>query len=93
MPERYLKVKWPDEEIQNIYSPSSIIDQYFDPGDHMTVANFLKKSTEALNHASDRVQQVYGYACTSAMASIDSVAKKGTTIKDHTQEIEVLDIS
>jgi len=93
MPERILKVKWPDQKVQAIYSPSSIIEKYFTQGQKLTVSVFKMKSNEALNHASKRVEEVYGYACSSAMNSILEINKKAELIENDQLEVEIIDVS
>jgi len=93
MPERILIVKWPDSQQQKIYSPSSIISTYFNAGDQFEVQDFLNKSMEALQHASHRVEEKYGYACSSAMSSIEMVISKANEFSVENQgKVEVLAI-
>jgi len=92
MPEVTLVVKWPDEHLQNIYSPSTVIHEYFQAGQIMSVDEFLEKSTAALKHASDKVEAKFGFACTSAMASIDAVHKRSQFIEEKKSSVEIIDL-
>ncbi len=68
MPVTYVHIELPDHKKDQIYSPSSIIQEYFNPGEVLSVDTFLTICTKSLNEASERVRQKFGYACTSAMA-------------------------
>ncbi|MEM6738242.1 MAG: MSMEG_0570 family nitrogen starvation response protein [Bacteroidota bacterium] len=92
MPEVNLRVKWPDEHISDVYSPSTIVRQYFSSGDLMTVSDFVTKCTEALEHASKRVEEKFGYACTSARNSIHNVRQSAKDLKQDSL-VEILEIS
>jgi len=92
MPERTLLVRWPDDKEQAIYSPSSIVDQYFSVGDKLAKEEFVAKSTEALQQASKRVEEKYGYFCSSAMASIEMVKAVASQIAEENGIVEVLAI-
>jgi uncharacterized repeat protein (TIGR04042 family) len=70
MPERYVLVRWPDGGAQRIYSPSTVVEEYFTAGDRMPVGDFVARSREALTIASDRVHQAYGFPCGNAARSL-----------------------
>ena len=93
MPELTIKVKWPDQDIQELYSPSSVVEQYFEVGEKMTVSDFVNTGTEALQHASRRVEEKFGFACTSAMASIQHIVGKSKEGFEQEDLIEILDVS
>ena len=73
MPVTYVYIEWPDHKTDQVYSPSSIIKKYFSSGEELTIENFLTACTEGLEKASERVQQKFGYACTSAMAETQRI--------------------
>ncbi|MEV7086226.1 MSMEG_0570 family nitrogen starvation response protein [Streptomyces sp. NPDC093085] len=77
MPEMYVRVRWPDGEVQRCYSPSTVVEEYFTPGVAYTVPDFVERSRTALGIASERVRERYGFACTGAaeeLARIEGVA-------------------
>lgn len=76
MPQMYFHVKWPDDEHQACYSPSSIITRYFSAGQTYPLTDFVQISEEALNEASERVKATYGYYCSSAMDQLQSIKMK-----------------
>jgi putative flavoprotein involved in K+ transport len=72
MPEVYFRVRWPDGTVEQCYSPSSVISDHLSAGTEYTVADFMNRTRRALSQASRRVEQVYGYPCSRALAQIDS---------------------
>lgn len=73
MPEMHFTVRWPDESVSKCYSPSLVIKDYFEEGHAYPVAEFVDRSRTALNIASERVRQKYGYACSSAMDQLQRI--------------------
>ena len=66
MPETYFRVRWPDGQEQNCYSPSSIVTDFFKSNTEYDLAEFVSISERALAEASERVKQKYGFYCSSA---------------------------
>lgn len=75
MPERYVLVRWPDGPEQRIYSPSTVVEDYFRAGQRLPVADFVARSRAALTIASDRVEAAYGFPCSRAARSMAEIAK------------------
>jgi uncharacterized repeat protein (TIGR04042 family) len=75
MPERFLSVRWPDGQTQRIYSPSTVVEDYFHAGQTIPVAEFVAASRAALTEAGDRVAAAYGFPCSRAAASIVAVTR------------------
>ncbi|KAA1243129.1 MSMEG_0570 family nitrogen starvation response protein [Aquimarina sp. RZ0] len=73
MPVTYVHIELPDRRTDQIYSPSSIIETYFNPGDDLPIDTFLSICSEGLEEASERVRQKFGYACTSAIAEYQRI--------------------
>jgi uncharacterized repeat protein (TIGR04042 family) len=63
MPEVVLQLCWPDGEASRFYSPSTVIYDFFKPGDTMSIAELEQKGLAALEEASRRVRARYGFAC------------------------------
>ena len=70
MPERYVSVRWPGGASQRIYSPSTVVEDYFTAGQQLPVDEFLLRSREALTVASERVREAYGFPCGNAARSL-----------------------
>ena len=73
MPEMRFTVRWPDDTVTDCYSPSLIIKDYFAVGESYPAADFLERASTALNIASERVYQKYGYACSSALDQLKRI--------------------
>jgi uncharacterized repeat protein (TIGR04042 family) len=88
MPERYVSVRWPDGQTQRIYSPSTVIEDYFHAGQTLPVADFVAASRAALTIASDRVRAAYGFPCSRAAASIAAVTAGGARFEQGDVTVE-----
>ncbi len=75
MPEMHFVVRWPDGQAQRCYSPSLVIKDYFVPGESYAVADFVQRSRTALEIASERVRQKYGYGCGHASAQLEEIER------------------
>lgn len=73
MPEIHFKVQWPDGKQENCYSPSLVVKDYFSPGEAYSVTEFLSRSRESLQIASDRVQAKYGFPCSRALGQLRQI--------------------
>ncbi|TDU32759.1 putative repeat protein (TIGR04042 family) [Panacagrimonas perspica] len=75
MPEVHFRVRWPDDSVMHAYSPSSTIKDALRLGHPYPVAEFVAQSRAALEHASDRVAQRYGFGCGHAAAQIREIER------------------
>ncbi|MCP9848951.1 MSMEG_0570 family nitrogen starvation response protein [Cyanobium sp. Morenito 9A2] len=66
MPEVELDLVWPDGRTTRLYSPSTVILNYLSPGQIVSVRELQERGSEALEQASERVRDRYGFACTRA---------------------------
>ena len=66
MPEVIFKIKWPSGDIECCYSPSTSILNYLEAGKSYSVEDFVSLSSKALEIASQKVMEKYGFRCTSA---------------------------
>ncbi|WP_267422215.1 MULTISPECIES: MSMEG_0570 family nitrogen starvation response protein [unclassified Curtobacterium] len=78
MPEMQFAVRWPDGTESSYYSPSLVMHDFLDAGSTYPVDEFVRRATEALDIASERVRAKYGFACTSAMHTQESIALAAT---------------
>ncbi|CAN7579126.1 MSMEG_0570 family nitrogen starvation response protein [Caballeronia sp. LjRoot29] len=81
MPVMHFRIKWPDNREENCYSPSQVVSDFFTPGEDYPVDDFVSRAREALNIASERVREKYGFACSAAMdqlAKIEGQAERFT---------------
>ena len=78
MPEMHFHVRWPDGRREACYSPSLVVKDFLVPGESYAVDEFVEKTRTALNIASERVREKYGFACSSAL---DQLARIGAAAK------------
>lgn len=92
MPVTHLHIKWPDDTPEKIYSPSSIIGDYFEPGEQLPVSDFDQRISEALQAAARRVQQVYGFECTAARSELRKIKQEVEKYRrqSDTNQIEII---
>ncbi len=81
-------VRWPDGSQQEFYSPSLVVEDYLEPGGTYPVADFVKRSREALGIAGDRVEAKYGSPCSLAAASIASIERAAAAYTDGDVTVE-----
>jgi uncharacterized repeat protein (TIGR04042 family) len=76
MPSVNFSLRWPNGELQHYYSPSTIIYQYLKPGAYYSAGEFGQLIESALLHASQRVQQQYGFACSAALDNLAMIQQQ-----------------
>jgi len=64
MPEVCLMLEWPDGQVTEFYSPSTVVLKHLRPGDELSITEMGKVGFHALCQASERVRSRYGFACT-----------------------------
>jgi uncharacterized repeat protein (TIGR04042 family) len=82
MPEMRFRVRWPDQSESLCYSPSLVIKDFLEPGNSYPLEEFVSRSREALEIASERVRQKYGYTCSSAMSQLADIEAIATRFWD-----------
>lgn len=70
MPEIRFKIQWPDGSQETCYSPSLVVKDYLTPGQSYALEDFLERSRTALQMASQRVQDKYGFPCSLALGQL-----------------------
>ncbi|WP_350304652.1 MSMEG_0570 family nitrogen starvation response protein [Photorhabdus viridis] len=93
MPSVNFTVKWPDGELMQYYSPSTVIYEYLSIGQRYPSTQFLHQVENGLNAASERVQVRYGFACSSAMDTLTMIKRQakffGLSPEDQIEVIEM----
>jgi uncharacterized repeat protein (TIGR04042 family) len=82
MPAMRFRVRWPDQSTSLCYSPSQVIKDFLKPGETYELEDFLDRSRAALQIASERVRQKYGYTCSSAMSQLDEIETIAVNFSD-----------
>jgi len=75
----HFRIQWPDDSEAEWYSPSLVIKEFLNPGEAYELDDFVRRAGEALNIASERVREKYGYACSAAMdqlAQLEVIAER-----------------
>lgn len=76
MPSVNFHVLWPDGQSAAYYSPSTIVYEHFSVGAVYSQEEFASRVGAALDAASERVYQKFGYYCTAAMAEREKIDGK-----------------
>jgi len=66
MPEVHFRIRWPDGSTQDCTSPSRVVEQHLCAGAIYPAAEFLRRVDAAMDAASERVRQRFGFICTAA---------------------------
>lgn len=73
MPDVHFNLRWPDGSHSRAYSPSSTIKERLPAGTQYPLKEFMPRVRAALEHASERVRQKYGYGCAHAAIQISQI--------------------
>ncbi len=93
MPSVNFTVKWPNGQSSNFYSPSTIVYEYFQKGQQWAGHEFLNQADQALHAASERVRARYGFACSSAMDTLNRIQEQAESFSLKPEDtIEITDI-
>ena len=90
MPEMHFLVRWPDGRETRCYSPSLVVEKHLEPGAHYPVAEFVRRSGEALAIASDRVQAKYGMACSRALGQRAEIERRAAQFANDGDMVEIV---
>ncbi|SMH49410.1 MSMEG_0570 family protein [Rathayibacter oskolensis] len=91
MPEMTFHVRWPDGSEERCYSPSLVMHDYLAAGDQYPVEDFVARSVEALDIASERVRAKFGFACTSAMQQRSEIVETARRFDGGTVRVLAMD--
>jgi uncharacterized repeat protein (TIGR04042 family) len=75
MPEMHFTIEWPNGKQARCYSPSYIIEDFLNAGQAYPVTEFLTRVGAALEGASERVRERYGFACSSALDQLSELQR------------------
>jgi uncharacterized repeat protein (TIGR04042 family) len=89
MAEMTFDVRWPDGSTASCYSPSLVMHDHLEVGRRYRVADFVDRSSRALQEASDRVRARYGMGCASAVQQ-EAEIRQMARFFDADGEVEVL---
>jgi uncharacterized repeat protein (TIGR04042 family) len=86
MPEMHFTIEWPNGRRERCYSPSYVVEEYLSADAAYPVREFLERVTLALEIASERVRQRYGFACSSALEQLRELERSAAELS--TDELE-----
>ena len=90
MPVMLFKVRWPDGSVETHYSPSTVIQDFFEVGRSYTLADFVDLCRKGLHAASARVASVYGGSgCSRAMAQLAAIEARADREVDKHASVHV----
>ncbi|CUH78687.1 family protein [Tritonibacter multivorans] len=92
MPETRFTLRWPDGQIDECYSPSTVVLEFLKADTTYPLEEFLDRCREALEQASRRVEAKFGFRCTSADAQLSAIERKASTFTA-TETVTCLSIS
>jgi uncharacterized repeat protein (TIGR04042 family) len=78
MPAMHFHLRWPDQTEMRCYSPSLVIKDHFTPGSAYPLPVFMDEVTTALNIASERVREKFGFACSMALDQLTAIEQKAS---------------
>ena len=87
MPAVNFKIRWPNGKEAAGYSPSTVIYEHLQEGASYPLAEFLARIEGGLNNASERVKQVKGFYCSSAMDTLSSLKGQAHYQEDGAVEV------
>jgi len=93
MPAVIIQLRWPDGQETRTYSPSTGIRQFLEAGSSYSMSEFLHRAETGLNAASERVKEVKGFYCSSAMDSLGELRRQARSYTGEHLQVEVLDVS
>ena len=73
MPAMHYTLRWPDASETTCYSPSLVIQDFFQPGQAYALEEFISRLREATAIANERVQAKYGFVCSRAGGQLDQL--------------------
>jgi len=82
MPEMHFRVRFPNGATVDCYSPSYVISDYLSEAQHYAVPDFLERVRTALNIASERVRERYGFSCSSALDQFAAIERIVDSLTD-----------
>lgn len=91
MPEMTFRVRWPDGEVAECYSPSTVVSEHLAAGSDYALADFHARATAALQAANARVRARFGMGCAHAinqLAEIDRRVAQHAATPDATVRVE-----
>jgi uncharacterized repeat protein (TIGR04042 family) len=88
----HFEVRWPDGSHERYYSPSTIIRAHLSAGQRYSISEFVAHARDALTLASERVRAKFGYACSSALDTLQQIEERAQGFPELGDEVQVVAI-
>jgi putative flavoprotein involved in K+ transport len=75
MPVVQFQLRWPDGRVEVCSSPSTAIEEHLAAGRRYQLEEFLARAREGLEHASRRVAERFGFACSAAAEQLAALER------------------
>lgn len=90
MPETRFTVRWPDGEVEQCYSPSSVMHNFLTADTTYPLEDFVVRCRIGLEKASTRVEARYGSRCSLAEEQLTRIERRAET---YTTPVDVICLS
>lgn len=91
MPALNFELEWPDGDVMECYSPSTIVLQYLKAGDTHTVSEMVTICRTALDMANKRVEERFGFQCAASAEQKEKIIRRAALF-DSDQTVRILNI-
>ena len=94
MPAMHYRLRWPDASESLAYSPSLVIEDFFTPGEHYALDDFMQRVRAATAIANERVRAKFGFACSRASDQLADTEARAAAFADQPgARVQVLDFT
>lgn len=83
MPAIHFRLRWPDATVTRCYSPSRVIEDHLTPGMRYPLPVFMPVIRAAMNAASERVREKFGFACSLALDQLAAIEDAAARFDEH----------
>ncbi|MDP2712278.1 MAG: MSMEG_0570 family nitrogen starvation response protein [Solirubrobacteraceae bacterium] len=90
MPVVEFTIRWPDGVRQRCSSPSTVVLEHLSLGMRLPVSEFVARCTVAMEAASERVRERYGFSCGSAAEQQEAIVRAARRYDGDEREVHVV---
>jgi uncharacterized repeat protein (TIGR04042 family) len=90
MPVVEFTLRWPDGVRQRCSSPSTVIHEHLTLGMSLPIEDFVARSAVAMQAASERVRQRYGFSCGTAAEQQQEIVRAAARYDGDEREVQVI---
>jgi uncharacterized repeat protein (TIGR04042 family) len=94
MPALVFRLRWPDGQTSECYSPSRVVKDFIDAGTAYALTDFMTRMRSAYAIADQRVLDKYGFNCTHASAQLAALEAASARFASHADaQVAVLEFA